>query len=136
MKKIIVFNKPGIYELEIESFYKKSDTRGEVVVKGIVNDGVDVRVKGRVRIGKNIKNIESSLEMRMLLLGKNARVTLVPEMEIESNEVRAMHAATVSKINEEELFYLMSKGVTRKKAENLLIKGFLATITDKMKNNV
>ena len=136
MLVLVLAEKKGVYDLEIESLYKKSKTKGKVLIKGVVGSGAMVTVRGMVKIGKNIKDIDSSLEMRMLLLGEKSRAVLVPNMEIESNEVKASHAATVSRVNEDQLFYLTSRGVERERAEELLVKGFLKVITDKIKGNV
>jgi len=60
-----------------------------------------------------------------LILDDISEATADPKLEIESDDVKASHAATVSKIDEEQIFYLQNRGVDRKKASDLIVEGFL-----------
>ena len=62
---------------------------------------------------------------RVLLLSDTATAETIPDLEIESYDVKCSHAASVSRINEEQLFYLMSRGISRVKAEDMVVVGFL-----------
>jgi Fe-S cluster assembly protein SufD len=96
-----------------------------MVMRAVVEEGGYLEMKGKIIIGKNIKNIDVFLEQRVLLTGAGARAVVIPELEIESNKVRAGHAASVGQIDEEQLFYLTSRGLNKQEAIKLLVEAFL-----------
>ena len=69
--------------------------------------------------------INSFLTEKILLLSDEARAEAVPDLEIESDDVKCSHAATISKIPEEQLFYLMSRGLSKFEGESMIVEGFL-----------
>ena len=83
-----------------------------------------------VKIGKEARNTDSFLEMRVLLLDKKSSAVAEPKLEIENNDVKASHAATVGKIDEDQLFYLSSRGVDLDEANKLIINGFLKEVNE------
>jgi Fe-S cluster assembly protein SufD len=76
-------------------------------------------------IEKNAQQTKSFLRENVLLLSPNAKAEAIPNLEIEANDVKCSHAATISNISDEEVFYLMSRGISRKEAEELIVEGFL-----------
>ncbi|HSV95278.1 MAG TPA: SufD family Fe-S cluster assembly protein [Spirochaetia bacterium] len=115
----------GDYELNLVIAHLALNTFGRVVIKGIAENGARVRVKGLVKIAKQAQETDSFLSMKILLLDKKSSATAEPELEIEANRVKASHSASVGKIDEEQLFYLKSRGVGEMEAKNMIIKGFL-----------
>ena len=69
---------------------------------------------------------------RNLLLSKEAEANSLPGLEILANDVRCTHGATTSRLDQEELFYLLSRGIDRKTAESLISLGFLEEIIEKI----
>ena len=69
---------------------------------------------------------------RNLVLSKDARADSIPGLEIEADDVRCTHAATVGKLEEEPIFYLMSRGMPRDDAERLLVVGFFDPIMQRI----
>jgi Fe-S cluster assembly protein SufD len=63
-----------------------------------------------------------------LILSKGAQADSIPGLEILADDVRCTHGATVGKIDEDEVFYLLSRGIPRKDAEQLIVMGFFAPI--------
>ena len=118
----------GDYVVEVEVRAKKDEIKSEVIVVGIVGGGAKVKVRGLVQVGKGIKGAEMRLEMRMVLMDKKSWVEVEPNMEIVTEEVKASHAATVGTMDGEELFYLMSRGLSQKEAEKLWLKGWMEKI--------
>jgi Fe-S cluster assembly protein SufD len=88
--------------------------------------GGHVSLKGIIKIKKGINQIEAFLKHSVLLIGKNSTAISIPELEIESNDVQASHSSAISQINSEELFYLMSRGLSYSQAVKLIIKSFLS----------
>ena len=111
LDKIWVVKKPG-EELDIK-------------YKIVVEDGGELELKGKVIIEETVINAKAFLEMRVLQLGQNSKVVVVPDLEIKTNEVKASHAVSVARVDEEQVFYLMSRGLNRKQAETEIVKGFL-----------
>ena len=105
--------------------FNKSGEEKEIVIKAVVEDGGEFQARGKLVIGKNIKGVNVFLRYRVLLLGKTSRAAVDPELEIESNEIKAGHAASVGRVDEEELFYLMSRGIPKKEAVKLIVEAFL-----------
>ena len=100
------------------------NTSGHAVSKGVVKDKARLLVKGMIRITKNAKNSRAYLAEHGMILGKEARADAIPGLEIETNEVKATHSASVAQVNDEQLFYLMSRGLSEDEAKRLIIVGF------------
>ncbi len=125
---IVRAEKEGDYEINIISRHKVGETNCRVDVKGVVSNGARVKVKGTVKIDKDAVGSDSFLAMKLLMLDDKSSAVAEPELEIENNEVKASHSASVGRIDEEQLFYLESRGVSKPEAEKLIIKGFLGEV--------
>jgi len=118
----------GEYQLDVVSDHKVGRTYGKVVVRGIAKNGARVKVSGLIRIAKQAQGVEDFLEMKLLVLDGKSSAVAEPKLEIMANEVKASHAATVGRINEEEAFYLSARGICRKNAEKMIVEGFLSRL--------
>jgi Fe-S cluster assembly scaffold protein SufB len=107
-------------------------TRGRVMVKSVMKDDSTSLFKGMIKIRKNAKASESYLTGHAILLNKGAHSDAIPGLEIETNEVRATHAASVSQIDEEQIFYLMCRGLDRESAKREIVHGFVEPLSRKM----
>ena len=112
-------------DLDVSAIHSAPKTKGRVTVRGVLRDRAFARVSGLIKIKKKAQGSDDFLEERTLLLGKDARIEALPYLEIEADEVRASHAATSSAVDEEQLFYLRSRGLNQAEAERLLVSGFL-----------
>ena len=81
--------------------------------------------KGMIRIEEGAKNSNSYLAEHAMILSKKARADAIPGLEIKTNEVKATHSGSVSQVDEEQIFYLQSRGLTVSEAQRLVILGFL-----------
>jgi len=111
-------------DLDISAIHSAPKTKGRVTVRGVLRDRASARVRGLIKIKKKAQGSDDFLEERTLLLGKEARIEALPYLEIEADEVRASHAAASSAVDEEQLFYLRSRGLNQAEAERLLVAGF------------
>jgi FeS assembly protein SufD len=107
-------------------------TRGKVLVKSVLKDTSQSLFKGMIKINKNAKSTESYLAGHAILLDKGAKSDAIPGLEIESNEVKATHSASVAQIDENQIFYLMSRGLSKELAKREIVGGFLEPISRKM----
>lgn len=96
------------------------------------NASVLVSVQGKVL--KGMTNANCSQKSRGIILSKNAMITINPTLLIDFYDVKAYHGAAIGKLDEEGLYYLMSRGLNKQDAEGLIIRGFLNPIYEKIKN--
>lgn len=108
------------------------NTSGHAISKGVVKDKSRVVFKGMIRITKDAKNSRAYLAEHGMILGKDARADAIPGLEIETNEVKATHSASVAQINDEQIFYLMSRGMSEDEAKKLIIVGFFEPIVERI----
>lgn len=104
------------------------NTHGHCLIKGIATDSASIKLSGMIRIDQQANNSTDQLTERLLLLSTEAQGELQPELEILTNEVKASHATTIAHLDETEIFYLQSRGLDQKRAEELMIKGFLEDV--------
>ncbi len=111
--------------VNITIHHKAKNTLANTTLKGVGRDKSKIRFFGRIIIAKDCGASNSFLTERILLLSDQATAEAVPELEILTDDVKCSHAASVSQIPEQQLFYLMSRGLPKKQAEDLIIEGFL-----------
>lgn len=112
-------------EVSVTIVHKAAHTRAETTLKGVARDSGFLKFVGRIIIDKNCPDTNSFLTEKILLLSEKARAEAVPDLEIESDDVKCSHAATISNLDEEQVFYLMSRGLSQKMAEEIIVEGFL-----------
>ena len=108
--------------------HKAENTRANIHIRGVVKDEAEAKISGRLKIFKGAQKTNSFLTEKVLILSDKARAEVVPDLEIEADDVKASHAATVGKIDEEQVFYLMSRGLKKQQAEDIIVEGFLKPV--------
>jgi Fe-S cluster assembly protein SufB/Fe-S cluster assembly protein SufD len=108
------------------------NTSGHAISKGVVKDKAKAIFKGMIRIEENAKNSRAYLAEHAMILSKDALADAIPGLEIETNEVKATHSASVAQINEEEIFYLMARGLSEDEAKKLIIVGFFEPLVERI----
>jgi len=108
------------------------NTSGHAVSKGVVKDRARLVFKGMIRIEKTAGNSRAYLAEHGMILSRDARADAIPGLEIETNDVKATHSASVAQINDEELFYLMSRGLNEDDAKKLIIIGFFEPLVERI----
>lgn len=98
--------------------------KSNVHIKGVLKNNSQVNLTGLIRILHGSKGSDGKFRAEFLVFD-NAVAKPIPGLEIEENEVTAGHSAWVTKVSEETIFYMMTKGLSRKQAESAIIKGFL-----------
>jgi len=101
------------------------NTTSRVISKSLSKDGGRTSYRGLVHIGRGATNARASVVCDALLLDDISRSDTYPTMSIKEKTAIFEHEATVEKIGEEKLFYLMSRGITKTDAEGLLVNGFI-----------
>lgn len=97
----------------------------DLLFKGVLTDQARSVYSGLIRVHPHAQKTDAYQQNRNLLLSRTARADSIPNLEIGANDVRCTHGATVGKVDEEELFYIMCRGLTRADASRLIVEGFL-----------
>jgi len=108
--------------------HKAQNTYSRTIIRGVLDGRARADFEGLVQIEKGAKNTDADLKTRTILLSPKAYATAIPRLEVQENQVKAGHGAAVGKIDDEQIFYLMSRGLTRKQSKNIIIKGFLESL--------
>jgi FeS assembly protein SufB len=104
------------------------NTTSTIISKSISKDGGRAGYRGLVRVEPGAENSKSFVRCDALILDDRSRSDTYPYMEIEENDAEIGHEATVSKVGEEQLFYLMSRGLTEEQATTMIVAGFIEPI--------
>ncbi len=111
------------YDFSHEIIHNKRATFSSLELRGIAKDA-KVNSEGKVIIRENASGSEAFLSGKYIAL-ERAEAMFYPNLEIMNKNVKAKHSAAIVKLDEEKMFYLCSKGMSLKKAENMLINSFL-----------
>ena len=120
------------FDVTSNLIHNGQNSRGRVLVKSVMKDSSKSLFKGMIKIGKYAKASESYLAGHAILLDKGAKSDAIPGLEIETNEVKATHSASVAQLDEAQIFYLMSRGLSRELAKREIVSGFLEPLSRKM----
>jgi len=115
-----------------EFIHKKPNLKIKVSLKFILLDESELDLEAKVIIEKGARFIDTCLRIDTLLLSENAKARVIPSMEIKENDVNASHAATIKKLDEDQITYLMSRGLSRIYAEKVLIEAFTKSLIDEV----
>ena len=110
------------------------NSEGNIINHGISQDEAQLVFNGIGKIHKGMKGSNAEQESRVMILSENARADANPLLLIEEYDVMAGHAAGVGKIDEEQIYYMMSRGLSRREAEHLIIQGFLMPFIKEISN--
>ncbi|MFV2000389.1 MAG: Fe-S cluster assembly protein SufB [Acidimicrobiia bacterium] len=121
-------NKGQILDAGAKMVHVASDTTSLIVSKSISKGGGRSIYRGLVHVDEGATNAKSFVMCDALLLDEDSRSDTYPTMEIEESNVDIGHEATVSKVGEDQLFYLMSRGLTEAQATSMVVAGFIEPI--------
>jgi Fe-S cluster assembly protein SufD len=100
----------------------------DLLYKGALDDASGSVFRGIIRVSPGAQRTDAYQTNRNLLLSEEASAHSLPNLEIEADDVRCSHGATVGQLDEEALFYLQSRGLSRRRAERLVVRGFLQDV--------
>jgi Fe-S cluster assembly protein SufB len=108
------------------------NTSSNIVSKSISKNGGRTSYRGLVKVYPGAKNSKSFVRCDALLLDDQSRSDTYPTTEVDEPQVRIGHEATVSKVSDEQLFYLQSRGITKAEAETMIVNGFIEPFTKEL----
>ena len=107
-------------------------TTSDLLFKGALKDKSRSVWQGMIYVRPGAQKTDGFQANRNLILSRGARADSIPGLEIAADDVRCTHAATVSQLDEEPIFYLMSRGIPRPEAEKLAVDGFFGPIMERI----
>jgi len=105
-----------------------SDTSSNIVSKSVSRDGGRTSYRGFLKIAPQARRVKSKVKCDALLLDPKSRSDTYPTMQVDSSDVQLEHEASVSKVGEEQLFYLRSRGLSETEATSLIVSGFIEPV--------
>jgi Fe-S cluster assembly protein SufD len=105
----------------------------DLLYKGALKDKARSEYSGLIKVLRGAQGTDAYQANRNLVLSEDAIARSIPQLEIEANEVRCTHGATVAPVEEEHLFYLMSRGIDRLTAQKLIVFGFFGDVLDRIR---
>jgi Fe-S cluster assembly protein SufD len=106
--------------------------RSDLLYKGALDGESRAVFRGIIRVAKGAQQTDAYQTNRNLVLSERARADSLPNLEIEADDVKCSHGATVGQLDEESVFYMMSRGMSRGQAERLVVLGFLGEVLQRL----
>jgi Fe-S cluster assembly protein SufD len=130
---VTLFFPNGSQHVDVSSTvdHRAGDATSETLVKSAGTDRGQARFLGNIRIAEGAQGSDARLRDDALLLSAAAHVDSVPALEIAANDVKAYHGATVGAIDDEQIFYMESRGIERSAAERMIALGFFEPAIDR-----
>lgn len=130
--EVVFGNNEQDFDIQTNVNHLSPQTEGRVVEKSILRNKSKSLFKGMIRIKENASKSNSFLSGRSILLDKDAKSDAIPGLEIFTNDVKATHSASVAQIDEEQIFYLQTRCLSKEEAERTIVEGFLEPLSRKM----
>jgi len=115
-----------------KAIHLASNTRSRIVSKSVSKDGGRATYRGHVKVAPGATGVVASVRCDALMLDEDSRSDTYPYIDIAEDDTTLTHEAVVGKISAEQVFYLMSRGLTENEAQNLIIQGFLEVFTKEL----
>jgi Fe-S cluster assembly protein SufD len=130
----------GIYLASGEQFFdfhtlqdhQVGNTRSDLLFKGALQDTAKAVYAGLIRIEKGAFRSDAYQANRNLVLSEHAKATSIPMLEIDNNDVRCTHGATVGPVDPQSLFYLQSRGIPAATAKRMIVQGFFGEVLERI----
>ena len=124
----------GEQHLDYDTFQEHiaPDTESDFAFKGVLRDTATAVWRGMIRVERDAQKTNAYQECRNLMLSPTTHAVPIPGLEILANDVRCTHGATVGRVDREQLFYLMARGLPRAEAERLIVRGFFQDVLDRI----
>ena len=106
--------------------HQQPSSKSTFIINGIAADNASMHYQGSIIIQKNAYKSNAMLENKTLLLGIKAKAISVPSLEVKNNDVQCAHGSAVGPLQEDQLLYIQSRGLSEQEARQLLIKSFFA----------
>ncbi len=121
-----------IFNIETVQHHDAPGTSSNLLIKGVFDDESKFIYQGLIRIEKKGQTSHAYQKNQNLILSKDTFVESKPFLEILANDVFCTHGSTTGRLNEDQLYYLQSRGISKNEAQKLLVKGFIDDVIDRV----
>ena len=133
----------GVFTLENENHHEirtcinhlQENTKSYQLIKSVLNDKSKAVYQGKIYVDSIAQKTDGYQLSKAVLLNENTEFNAKPELEIYADDVKCSHGSASGSLSENSIFYLRSRGLNYKEAKNLLIKGFLLDVVEKITDN-
>ena len=115
-----------------KAYHLAPDTSSTILSKSVSKDSGVTAFRGIVKVIKGAKNSKSHMRCDAIMLDEKSRSDTFPALQVDEKDVSTGHEATVGKVSEDQLFYLMSRGLTEQQATTMIVSGFLQEFTKQL----
>jgi len=119
-------------DLDTQQNHNAPHTTSDLLFKGVLKDQSRAVWQGMIKALPGAQKTDGFQANRTMIMSDDARSDSIPGLEIQADDVRCTHASATGQIEEEVLFYLMSRGLPRKEAEKLVVDGFFVPVLDRI----
>ena len=127
---IMLLNRNQHHELKTNVNHKYESTKSSQLIKSVLLDKSNGTYQGKIYVDKNAQKTNGYQLSKALILSKNSEFNSKPELEIYADDVKCSHGSTSGNIDENSIFYLMSRGLTKEKANKMIVEGFLNEVIE------
>jgi Fe-S cluster assembly scaffold protein SufB len=124
--------KSQVFDLQSSAVHSSPGTQSLLLAKGVLDGQSKAACHGLIKTNENVQGAVGNQKIDSLLLSKDAESNPVPVLEIVGSDIKCGHSATTGRMNEEALFYLMSRGVDEKTARAMAIRGFFEQLLSRI----
>jgi Fe-S cluster assembly protein SufD len=110
------------------------DTTSDLLYRGVIDGESRSMWEGMVFVDENAARTDGYQANNNLVLSRTAKIDSIPGLEILTNDVRCSHGVTITNIDNEQLFYLESRGISDETGEALIVSGFIQSVVDRIAN--
>lgn len=120
------------FQMFVTHLHEASSCVSRMYARGILKDQAFARYDGMIKILQAAKETDAFLEEKVLLLSPDAKSEAIPGLEIGTNDVKAAHSASCTRVDEAQLFYASSRGISEEEALKMIAEGFLKKLVDQI----
>ena len=129
---IFYINNEKHHEIRTVINHLTENTKSYQLIKGVLDDSSKAVYQGKIFVNSKAQKTDGYQLSKAILLNKNSEFNAKPELEIYADDVKCSHGSTSGNLNEDSIFYLMSRGLNYEQSKELLINGFLLDVVDKI----
>tara|TARA_Y100001968_G_scaffold331763_1_gene387560 strand:+ start:280 stop:1524 length:1245 start_codon:yes stop_codon:yes gene_type:complete len=132
---IFILNEKKHHEIKTSINHLVENTKSYQLIKGVLEDTSKAVYQGKIFVEAKAQKTDGYQLSKAILLNENTEFNAKPELEIYADDVKCSHGSASGNLNEDSIFYLMSRGLNYKEAKKLLINGFLLDVVEKITDN-
>lgn len=129
---VFLGNNKQQFDLSASSFHKGDHSTSDMYTRGVLFDSAKAVYRGNIDIAADAFGCNGYQKEEVLLLSEKAVADAIPNLEIRNNDVKCSHGATIGRVDEEQLFYLKSRGIPQELATKMIVEGFFEPLTTRL----